>query len=284
MADTTTSRRIERPEDDSGHDGPGDDATTAGAPAPARRGRLRSLPRETVLMLVLPPVLVALMFLGYVWWRQTADLDSVELSQLAWPTVGDLIWQHVKLTFVSAVLVVLVAVPLGIVLTRGRMRAAAPLVVGIANAGQAAPSIGLIVLLAIWLDFGFWTAVLALTLYGVLPVLRNTITGLQGVDRTLVEAGRGVGMSARGVLLRVELPLAVPVIMAGVRTALVLLVGTATLVTFISAGGLGAILQTGISLFRFSLMIAGAVLVALLALLIEWLGRVLELFARPKGI
>ena len=248
------------------------------------RGRLRSLPRETVLMLVLPPILVTLMVLGYVWWRQSAELDSVELSQLAWPTVLQLIWEHVKLTFVSAVIVVLVAVPLGIALTRGRLRAAAPLVVGVANAGQAAPAIGLIVLLAMWLDFGFWTAVLALTLYGVLPVLRNTITGLQGVDRTLVEAGRGVGMSARGVLLRVELPLAVPVIMAGVRTALVLLVGTATLVTFINAGGLGAILQTGISLFRFSLMIAGAVLVALLALLIEWLGRVMELLTRPKGI
>ena len=268
------------------------DATTTRAEpavaAPAARGRvpgrLRSLPRETVLMLVLPPVLVTLMFLGYVWWRESATLDSVEQSQLAWPTVLTLIWEHVKLTFVSAVIVVAVAVPLGIALTRGRLRAAAPVVVGIANAGQAAPAIGLIVLLAMWLDFGFWTAVLALTLYGLLPVLRNTITGLQGVDPTLVEAGRGVGMSARGVLLRIELPLAVPVIMAGVRTALVLLVGTATLVTFINAGGLGAILQTGISLFRFSLMIAGAVLVALLALLIEWLGRVLELFTRPKGI
>ena len=256
----------------------------APADAPARRGRLRSLPRETVLMLVLPPILVTLVFLGYVWWRQSATLDSVEQSQLAWPTVLQLIWEHVKLTFVSAVIVVLVAVPLGIALTRGRLRAAAPLVVGIANAGQAAPAIGLVVLLAMWLDFGFWTAVLALVLYGLLPVLRNTITGLQGVDRTLVEAGRGVGMSARGVLLRVELPLAVPVIMAGLRTALVLLVGTATLVTFINAGGLGAILQTGISLFRFSLMIAGAVLVALLALLIEWLGRVLELLTRPRGL
>ena len=80
---------------------------------------------------------------------------------------------------------------------------------------------------------------LALTLYGVLPVLRNTITGLQGVDPTLVEAGRGVGMSAIAVLLRVELPLAMPVIMAGMRTALVLLVGTAALATFINAGGLG---------------------------------------------
>ncbi|GAA2142898.1 ABC transporter permease [Nocardioides koreensis] len=260
-------------------DAPVDDEE--GAPASRRRRRLDA---ETVLMLVVPPLLVLLVFGGYVVWHQTADLDSVERSQLAWPTVLRLIWQHVKLTLVAAIAVVAVAVPLGILLTRGRARRAAPLVVGVANAGQSAPAVGLIVLLAIWIGFGFWTAVLALTLYGLLPVLRNTITGLQGVDPMLVEAGRGVGMSATAVLLRVELPLAVPVIMAGVRTALVLIVGTAALATFINGGGLGEILTTGISLFRFSLMIAGAVLIALLALLIEWLGRVLELLTRPKGI
>jgi osmoprotectant transport system permease protein len=140
------------------------------------------------------------------------------------------------------------------------------------------------VLFAMWLKFGFSTAVIALTLYAILPVLRNTIVGLQGVDRTLVEAGRGVGMSGVSVLLRVELPLALPVIMAGVRTALVLLVGTATLATFINGGGLGATLQAGISLLRYSVIVWGAVLVALLALLIEWIGRVLELVARPKGV
>jgi osmoprotectant transport system permease protein len=246
--------------------------------------RLRAMPRGTVLMLVVPPVLVLLVFGVYAVWHETADLDSVERSQLAWPTVFRLLWQHVEVTFVSAVAVVLIAVPAGILLTRGRMRVVAPVVVGLANAGQAAPSIGLIALLAMWRGFGFWTAVLALTLYGLLPVLRNTITGLQGVDPTLTEAGRGVGMSAAGVLFRVELPLAVPVIMAGVRTALVLLVGTAALVTFIDAGGLGAIIYTGISLFRFSLMIWGAVLIALLALLVEWLGRLLELATRPKGV
>ncbi|MCY7397199.1 MAG: ABC transporter permease [Nocardioides sp.] len=235
-------------------------------------------------MLIVPPVLVLLVFAGYVLWRQTADLDGTELRQLRWSTVITLIWEHVRLTFVSSALVVAIAVPLGVLLTRGRFRRLSPLVVGVANIGQAAPSLGLIVLLAIWLGFGFWTAVLALTLYGLLPVLRNTITGLQGVDPTLVEAGRGIGMSSAAVLFRVELPLAVPVIMAGVRTALVLVVGTATLATFINGGGLGDILQTGISLFRFSLMIAGAVLVALLALLIEWLGRVLELLTRPKGL
>ena len=134
------------------------------------------------------------------------------------------------------------------------------------------------------LGFTFGTAVLALTLYAVLPVLRNTITGLQGIDPTLVEAGRGIGMSGAGVLFRVELPLAVPVIMTGVRTALVLLVGTATLATFVNAGGLGTLIVTGITLFRYPVLVSGALLVALLALLVDWAGRVLERVARPKGI
>ncbi len=259
-------------------------ADAAGADASgAARGK-RTITREALLMLVLPPVLVALVFGGFVWWRQTAELDSVEANQLRWSELNTLMLEHLQLTAVAALIVVVVSIPLGILMTRKRLRVAAPLVVGIANAGQAAPSVGLIVLLFLWLDGGFWTAILALSLYGVLPVLRNTITGIQGVDPTLVEAGRGVGMGALRTLVRIELPLAVPVIMAGVRTSLVLIVGTAALASFINAGGLGEILLTGISLFRFSLMITGALLIALLALLVEWLGRLLELVARPKGI
>lgn len=263
-------------------------AETAAQPAPetteAASGSTRSMTRETLLMLVLPPILIAAAAGGYVWWVETAALDSVEANQLRWSEVLTLTREHIALTFVSAVIVVLVAIPLGIVLTRGRMRVAAPAVVGFANAGQAAPSVGLIVLLFLWLGGGFWTAVIALSVYGILPVLRNTIVGIQGVEPTLVEAGRGIGMSSTAALLRIELPLAVPVIMTGVRTSLVLLAGTASLACFINAGGLGEILQTGITLFRFSLMVVGALLIALLALLIEWLGRLLEFIARPKGI
>jgi osmoprotectant transport system permease protein len=253
--------------------------------APAGRTRLRDrINAESAIVLFAVPVIVVIGFAAFAIWHATADMDSVEESALGWQTIWQQIWEHVKLTFVSAFFVVVIAVPLGVMLTRGRARAAAPLVVGIANAGQAAPSVGLIVLFAMWLGSGFQTAIIALTLYAILPVLRNTIVGLQGVDRTLVEAGRGVGMSAASVLLRVELPLALPVIMAGVRTALVLLVGTATLATFINGGGLGATIQAGISLLRYSVIVWGAVLVALLALLIEWLGRVLELVTRPKGV
>ena len=257
---------------------------------PNRSGGLLSrLDRETLLMLVVPPVLILLVFGGYVWWRQTADLDETEQRQLRWSGVMDQIWDHSKLTILTSILVVLIAIPLGILLTRGALSRLSPIVVGIANVGQAAPSVGLLVLLWIWLnDIGFWTgfrvSVLTLTLYGLLPVLRNTIEGLKGVDPTLVEAARGVGMSQMSVLRRIELPLALPVIMAGVRTSLVLVVGTATLATFINGGGLGTTINSGITLFRFSVMIAGAVLVALLALLVEWLGRLLEVAARPKGV
>ena len=236
-----------------------------------------------------PLALVVLVLAGYVWWRETADLNKTELRQLSWTTIRSQTWDHVTLTVVASALVVLIAVPLGILLTRRGTSWLAPAVVGIANVGQSAPSVGLLVLFYIWLNsHPFWTgfrvSVLTLTLYGLLPVLRNTITGLRGVDRTLVEAARGVGMSVPSVLVRVELPLALPVIMAGIRTTLVLVVGTATLATFISGGGLGDTISSGISLYQFRVMVAGAVLVAALALVVEWVGRVLEVLVRPKGV
>lgn len=278
MADSTTATEPRAPRAPDGTDVVDDTAQA--------RPRGRRISREMLLMLIVPPVLIALVFLGFVVWRATADLDGVETNQLRWSEITSLIVEHLRLTFVSAFFVVVTAIPAGIMLTRGRARAAAPIVVGIANAGQAAPSAGLIVLLFLLLTgwSSFWVAVLALSLYGFLPVLRNTITGLQGVDPTLVEAGRGLGMTASGALVRIELPLAVPVIMAGLRTTLVLIAGTAALAFFIGAGGLGEMINTGITLFKFSLMVAGAVLVALIALLVEWIGRVLEVLTRPKGI
>lgn len=275
MSETQTPAR-EAPTKDSG--------TSMLDTAPELTGRSSGLTREQKTMLIVPPVLVALIFAGFVWWRQTAELDDIELSSLAWGATWERLLEHLQLTVVGAFFTVVIAVPLGIALTRGKAKFAAPFVVGFANAGQAAPSIGLIVLLAIWLGFGFWTAIIALTIYAILPVLRNTIVGLQGVDPTLVEAGRGIGMSSSMVLWRIEMPLALPVIMAGVRTALVLLVGTAALATFIDAGGLGDTLTSGITLYRMSVVVSAAVLVALLALLVEWVGRVIETLARPKGI
>lgn len=246
--------------------------------------RLRAASAEDRLLLIGLPLLVAALLIGWTVWVRGAALDDVEARLLTWPTVLRLTAEHLALVGVSTVLVVATAVPLGVLLSRPTARRFTPVAMGLANAGQAAPVIGVIVLLAMAWGFGFRVAVLALSLYAFLPVLANTLAGLRGVDPTVVEAARGMGMSPLQTLLRVELPLALPVIMAGLRTALVLLVGTGAFATFIDAGGLGLLIQTGIVLFRFPLLVSGAILVAALALMIEWIGRLVETLATPRGL
>lgn len=239
--------------------------------------------RTMIGLLVGLPLLCVVIIGGWSIWRQTADLDAIESRQLAWGTILTLTREHVVLTLITTFVVLITAVPAGILLTRGTFRRYSGFITGFANAGQAAPVIGVIVLLSIWLGFGTRTAVISLAIYGFLPVLRNTIVGLQQVDQTLVEAAKGMGMSPMAVLRRIELPLAMAVIMAGVRTALVLVVGAASFAVFIDAGGLGALIDTGIKLFRFSILISGAILIAVVALLVDWAGRVLEMLLTPKG-
>lgn len=253
------------------------------SPEPATRQRNQRGRRPPAALLGIP-IFVAVLVGGWLIWRLNASLTDVDLRTLGWSAIGAATLRHLELTIVGTIIVILVAVPLGIALTRPRFRNATPLVIAFANGGQAAPSIGLLVLLAMWLGFGFWTAIVALSIYAILPVLRNTITGLDGVDRTLIEAGRGMGMSPARVLRSIELPLAIPVIMAGVRTALVLMVGTASLATFIDGGGLGRMVATGVNLFRNGILITGGLLIAALALLIDWLGRLLEYLLQPKGL
>lgn len=227
---------------------------------------------------------IAAAFAILVIWLVTANLTETERQTLDPSTILKYTQQHLEITLIAAVIVLLIAIPLGILLTRPSVRKAAPTVRAIANFGQAAPAIGVIVLLAFWLGFGARTAIVSLVIYAILPVLSNTIVGLQQVDQRLVEAGRGIGMSQLAVLFKIELPLAVPVMLAGIRTALVLLVGTATLATFINGGGLGILITTGVNLNLNVVLIAGSLLVALLALTVDWVGRLVEQLARPKGL
>lgn len=245
---------------------------------------MKSLRRDEQLLLLGVPVVVIVTLIGWLIWRFSVTLDDIEMRQLAWSVVGSLLVEHIVLTVLCTVAVVVTAIPLGILLTRRGWRVATPAAMALGNFGQAAPVIGVIVLLAILIGFGTGTAVLALTLYAFLPALVNTIEGLRSVDPKMVEAARGMGMSGPQVLWRIELPLALPIILEGVRTALVLLVGTATFGAFIDAGGLGELIQTGINLMRYSILVSGALLVALLALIVDWAGRVVEIAARPRGI
>ncbi|MEY9966838.1 osmoprotectant transport system permease protein [Streptacidiphilus sp. MAP12-16] len=249
--------------------------TAVAGPAP-RRVRRVGLGRLAT------PAVVVTALLGLYLWVHSAPLDSIEQRTLNTGYIASAVREHLWLTLVSTVFVLVIALSSGIVLTRGPMRWLAPLATGVANIGQATPAIGLLVLLSVWRGIGFSTAVIALVAYSVLPVLRNTIVGIRQVDAPIVDAARGIGMSPLAVLLRIEIPLALPVILAGVRTALVLNVGVGTLATFVNAGGLGDMIVNGIKLQRMPVLITGAVLVASLALLVDWLGAVVEDLNRPR--
>jgi osmoprotectant transport system permease protein len=230
------------------------------------------------------PAAIVAVLIVFTIWLLTTELTPTESATLNPAALWGYTTEHLFLTFSAAVIVLAIAVPLGVILTRRPFRALTGPVLAIVNVGQSAPAIGLIVLLAFWLGFSQLTATVALILYALLPVLRNTMVGLDGVDQRLVEAGRGMGMSAAAVLFKVELPLAVPVMLAGIRTALVLLVGTAALAAFVNGGGLGLLITTGVNLYLPKVLITGAVLTALLALILDWLGGLVEHFARPKGV
>jgi len=213
------------------------------------------------------------------------EQDSIEARLLEGSYVREKLLEHVTLASSATVLVILIAVPLGIVLTRPLFRRLTPVAIGIANIGQAIPGIGLVVFFPVVMaQVGFRPMLYALVIHTALQVLRNTMVGLDQVDRALIEAGRGMGMSKLRVLLRVELPLAVPVILAGVRTALILNVGVATLGTFINAGTLGDLIDSGVGLNREPVIIAGGVLTAVLALATDWVAGIAERILRPKGL
>ncbi|MFD9463445.1 ABC transporter permease [Streptomyces sp. NPDC060027] len=262
--------------DDSDGDGEGEREAPPPYAPPRRRISWQKLT-------FLPAVLIALLLATWIWFQQ-ADLDAISKNALSNGQVSKALWQHIQLTLISTFFVLIIAIPLGILLTRKAFRKLTPIAMTIANMGQATPAIGLLALLVIWLGTGEKSALIGITIYAILPVLSNTIAGLKANDPTLLEAARGIGMSPLGVLTRVELPLAVPLILAGVRTALVLNVGTATLATFGGGGGLGVLITTGITTQRMPVLVLGAILTVALALLVDWLASLAELVLRPRGL
>jgi osmoprotectant transport system permease protein len=233
---------------------------------------------------VVQPLACAIAVAGSLIYVNVAEVSDSEQRSLGIPNLLTLLRQHLIISLAATVLTCVIAIPIGILLTRGVMRRYSKPVITFAGFGQAAPAIGLIALGAVLFGIGPTGAIVALTLYGALPIIANTVTGLDGIDPRLVEAARGMGMSSSATLARIELPLALPVIVAGVRTALVLIVGTAALASFTGGGGLGQLITTGIKLQQNVTLVVGAILVAALALFIDWLARVVEIVAAPKGL
>lgn len=182
--------------------------------------------------------------------------------------------QHVGLTFISLLLAIAVGLPLGIFISRKRRFSGS--VLGVAGVLQTIPSIALLGFMIPLLGIGAQPAIVALLIYALLPIIRNTYTGITGVDSHVTEAAKALGMSKWQVLTNVELPLAMPVILAGIRTATVINVGVATLASYIAAGGLGEFIFGGISLNNTNMILAGAIPAALLAIILDALLALLQ--------
>jgi len=191
---------------------------------------------------------------------------------------SDKLWQqtitHIGLTFTALLIAVLIGLPLGVAIARKQKFAAA--VLGFAGVLQTIPSIALLGFLIPLLGIGALPAIAALFLYALLPIIRNTYTGIKEVDAAVVDAAKGMGMTNGQILLKVQMPLAMPVILAGIRTATVINVGVATLAAYIAAGGLGEFIFGGIALNNTNMILAGAIPAALLAILFDFLLSLLQ--------
>lgn len=192
--------------------------------------------------------------------------------------------EHLVLVSIAIFFTTAIGIPLGILITRNQKLA--KVVLSFANIVQTIPSLamfGFLISVPLLGGIGAVPAIVALTLYGLLPIIRNTYTGITGVNPAVREAGRGMGMTDSQLLFQVEIPLAMGVILAGVRVATVIGVGTATIAAAIGAGGLGNLIFAGISMVNNKLILAGAVPAAVMALAADFaIGRLEHLLA-PKG-
>jgi len=190
--------------------------------------------------------------------------------------------EHLYLTGIAMGFAIIIGVSLGILLTRFQWLATP--ILGVASVIQTIPSLAILGFMIPLLGIGVRPAIAALFLYALLPIIRNTYTSVIGIDPALIESATGMGMTRRQILVSVRLPLALPIIMAGIRTSTVICVGIATLCAFIGAGGLGTLIFRGISMVNNKIILAGAIPAALLALALDFLLGRLEVLLSPKGL
>lgn len=225
-------------------------------------------------------VLVAI-FLAGVWSQASGVID-----EFVWylPDVQYLMVQHIWLTLMSGSLAIIVAIPLGVLLSRPSMARVAESLMQVLNVGTTIPTLAVLALSMSFLGIGTVPAVFGLFVATLLPITRNTYAGLKGVNPALMEAAAGIGMSPMQRLFKVELPNALYVIFAGMRTALTINVGTVPLAFLIGAGGLGELIFTGIDLYDPVMMLSGAIPTALLAIVVDALIAVIAFLVVPRGV
>ncbi|WP_258359950.1 ABC transporter permease [Moorella sulfitireducens] len=209
-------------------------------------------------------------------------LSWTEFLAVKGPGILSATWEHLMLSLGAVLLGTLIAVPLGIILARHERGAS--VVLGIASTIQTIPSLAFFGFVLPFLGIGVVPAMTVLFLYSLLPILRNTYTGIREVNPAYLEAGIGMGMNRRQLLTWIQFPLAFPVIMSGIRVSTVYIISWATLSALIGAGGLGDPILAGIHTYDAKLIIAGALPAAILALLVSWLLGLVEYAVTPRGL
>ena len=190
--------------------------------------------------------------------------------------------EHLYLAGIAVLLACAVGIPVGFLITNNKR--AASIVVGIANTIQTIPSLALFAFAISVFGIGADNAIFALFLYALLPIIKNTLIGIRNVSPTMIEAARGMGMSRAQIMVQVEVPLAISVIMGGVRIATVTAIGIATIATLIGAGGLGQLIYQGIGMMNYEMIFVGAICSAALALLADFLLGLVEKKLTSKGL
>lgn len=236
-------------------------------------------------------VILGIFIAAFIWLVSNTELWETALrflfpheSQVLHPRAPllVLVGQHVRLVAISSSLTVLVGIPLGIWVTRASGRSFLPIVSNITSFSQTFPPVAVLALAVPLLGFGAWPTIFALFLYGLLPVVRNTIAGLRAVPANVIDAAYGIGMGQTRALLRVEIPLAARVIVAGVRISVIINIGTAMVGAVIGAGGLGSPIIGGLVQQNTAFIIEGAAPAAMLAVLADQLlANIEDLFAYP---
>jgi osmoprotectant transport system permease protein len=196
--------------------------------------------------------------------------------------VSFLLFQHIELTLCSAMAAALIAIPFGIFATR--VEKLGKVLLAISNLGQTIPSLAILGLVIPILGIGFLPSVFALILRALLPIFLNTYVGIHSVDKFTIESARGMGMHDLQILFHLELPLALPVIFAGIRTVMVQNVAIATLAAFIGAGGLGDLILQGLAMMDSGRLLAGAIPAAVLAIFLEFTMSKIEKVVIPRGL
>ena len=231
---------------------------------------------------IIPVLLLALLVGTTIW---VTNVGTVGIYNTF--SYGELLysaWAHVKMVFIAVFIASAIGVPLGIVATRPGLEKLALPIIGLGSIGQTIPSLAVIAIMAPLLGFGFQSAIAALVIYELLPILRNSYTSIKSIDPAIIEAARGMGMTRLQIARKIEVPLARPVIMTGIRISTVITVGTAELAVLVGGAGLGKITLTGVFAREVLIILQGAAPTAALAIALGFLLERAEQGMTPRAL